>query len=185
MTAQEILLQLRYQLGDTERVTFSDYQLLDALNSVLTLINNALSVQGSNLIEKQVTLTLTDGEIDLPSDFQSVVTVQNTSQTGLNVASKNELLTQYNYRIRGNTIYSLNEQLILVYKQSFDAVGEEDDLPLPNYFSELIKKYAVMVLKGTIDRSDAQAYQVIANDVYKLTAGREYGALDMQVPFYV
>jgi hypothetical protein len=60
----------------------------------------------------------------------------------------------------------------------YDTTGTE--LILPNYFSELLKKYVVIVLQGGINKNDSTIVQQVTDDVYKLTAGREFSRIDIQ-----
>ena len=71
MNVNEFLYSLRLHTGDTNKTEFSDYQIINTLNSVLKIINNALVKRRSNLIIKSETLELADGKAAL--DYQHLI----------------------------------------------------------------------------------------------------------------
>jgi hypothetical protein len=187
MTAQQLFLSLRFILNDMERSRFSDYQLTESVNSVLSIINNALAKSNSELITEETDLTLVSGVVDLPVDFQSMVNVFAGTNL-LSYQSKSSDSSSNTYRIRGNKIYSTNETLTIHYKKTFLPIDTDDlsvSLPVPDYFSELLKKYTVIIMQGGISKTETPIVQQISDDVYKLTAGREYSAIDFAPTFKV
>lgn len=170
------------EINDNAEVKYSDYNLIAALNSVLSIVYNTLSSSSNDLLTQEITLTLTDGKVALPNDFLSVVNVSSGAYT-LKPQSKSNDVDAFSYRIRGNNLYSGNDTVTLEYKPYFTDIDYntiETDLLLPNYFSELLKKYVVIVLQGGINKNDSSVVQQVTDDVYKLTAGREYSRIDIQ-----
>ena len=170
------------EIADNAGVKYSDYNLIAALNSVLSIVYNTLSSSSNDLLTEETTITLTDGKAALPEDFLSVVNVRGGNYV-LTPQSKSNDVDEYSYRIRGNYIYSANSTLKMTYKPYFVEVTYdtmEMDLILPNYFSELLKKYVVIVLQGGINKNDSTIVQQVTDDVYKLTAGREFSRIDIQ-----
>jgi len=189
MTPQQLFSKIRMspEINDNAQVKYSDYQLTDALNTVLSIVFNTLSQSSNELLTSEKDLTLTDGVSSLPADFLSVVNVFAGTKK-IDQQSKSLAVDAYTYRIRGNSIYSANDVLTLVYKPYFVEVDDSTltaDLPLPNYFSELLKKYAIISLQGGINKTDTTIVAQISDDVYKLTAGREYGSLEIQQSFRI
>jgi hypothetical protein len=189
MTPQQLFSKIRMapEINDNAQVKYSDYQLTDALNTVLSIVFNTLSQSSNELLTADKKLTLTDGVCALPDDFLSVVNVF-AGNNVLKQQSKSMDVDSYTYRIRGNNIYSSNDVLTLDYKPYFIEIDDKTltaELPLPNYFSELLKKYAVMSLQGGINKADTTIVQQITNDVYKLTSGREYSSMELQASFRV
>lgn len=184
MTPKDIFRQVRMsaEIADNAEVKYSDYQMVAALNSVLSMVYNALSSQNSSILTKEDTLELDDYEADLPSDFLSMVAVFDASGNPLVISGKSAAISAGTYRIMGNKIYSLNSSLIIQYKSWFDAVEYdtvEDDLELPAYFGELLRKYAVIVLTGGISKADTPIVELVESDVRRLTAGRDYNSIDV------
>lgn len=189
MTAQELFAKIRMtpEISDNSRQKFSDYQLAEAVNTVLSIVFNALSQSNNELITEEVDLTLINGSVDLPDDFLSVVNVFSANGK-LTQQSKSKEVDQYTYRIRKNKIYSANDSIELHYKPYFvevDPIDLTTELPVPNYFSELLKKYAIIALQGGINKSDASVVQQITSDAYRLTAGREYNEISIQQTFRI
>ena len=189
MTPQQLFSKIRMapEINDNAQVKYSDYQLTDALNSVLSIVFNTLSQSSNELLTAEKELTLVDGVCDLPDDFLSVVNVF-AGNNILKQQSKSQDVDMHTYRIRGNNIYSANDVLTLDYKPYFIEIDDTtlvNELPPPNYFSELLKKYAVMSLQGGINKADTTIVAQITADVYKLTAGREYSGLEVQPSFRI
>ena len=183
MTPNDVFSRVRMapEINDNAAVKYSDYNLIAALNSVLSIVYNTLSSSSNDLLTQETTLTLTDGKAALPDDFLSVVNVRGGNYV-LTPQSKSKDVDEYTYRIRGNYIYSANSTITLTYKPYFVEVEYntmDDEMVLPNYFSELLKKYSVITLVGGINKQDSTIVQQVTDDVYKLTSGREYSGLEI------
>ena len=183
MTPRDIFSRIRMapEIADNAGVKYSDYNLIAALNSVLSIVYNTLSSSSNDLLTEETTITLTDGKAALPEDFLSVVNVRGGNYV-LTPQSKSKDVDEYTYRIRGNYIYSANSTIMLTYKPYFIEVEYytmDDEMVLPNYFSELLKKYSVITLVGGINKQDSTIVQQVTEDVYKLTSGREYSGLEI------
>src|SRR5574344_1466810 len=109
------------EINDNAAVKYSDYNLIAALNSVLSIVYNTLSSSSNDLLTEETTLTLTDGVAALPDDFLSVVNVW-AGDYVLTPQSKSKDVDDHTYRIRGNNIYSANSTLKLAYKPYFVEV---------------------------------------------------------------
>ena len=186
MLFSKLFLSLRYVIKDMNGTMYSDYQLEEAVNTVQNIIANALSVSNSELLTKQATITMTSGVGDLPTDFRSIVSVFNSSNEPLPYLTKSKAVDEFSYRIRGNKIYSSNGTLIVDYKKSLtdaDISNLAVEMDLPNYFADTIKKYAVIILQNGMSNSDSSMVQLISDDVYNLTSGREYSGLEITPAF--
>ena len=186
MLFSKLFLSLRYVLKDMDGTVYSDYQLEESVNTVQSIIANALSTSNSELLTETATITLTNGVGDLPAGFQSVVSVFNARNESLPYLTKSKPIDEYSYRIRGSKIYSNNGTLTLDYKKSLtnaDISNLNVAMDLPDYFADTIKKYTVMVLQNGMSSADASIIQMIADDVYKLTSGREYSGIEITPAF--
>ena len=184
MTPRDLFVKIRMspEINDNAAVKYSDYQLISALNSVLSIVYNTLSSSSNSILTETTQIVLTDSAGTLPDDFLSVVSVFVADGTTLNPQSKSFDVDEHTYKIIGNNIYSKNDTIQLVYKPYFIEV-EYDTMDvamiLPNYFSELLKKYSVISLIGGINKQDSTIVQQVTNDVYALTSGREYTKIDV------
>ena len=186
MLFSKLFLSLRYVLKDVAGNEYSDYQLEESVNTVQNIIANALSTSNSELLTETATIPLTNNVGDLPIDFQSVVSVFNARSEPLPYQTKSKAIDEYTYRIRGSKIYYAGSTLTLDYKKSLtpaDIVDLNVSMDLPDYFADIIKKYVVVILQNGISKADAQIVQLITDDVYKLTSGREYSGIEITPAF--
>lgn len=186
MLFSKLFLSIRYVLKDISGDLYSDYQIEESINTVQTIIANALSTSNSELLTETATIPLVNGVGDLPDNFQSVVSVFNARNEPLPYQTKSKVIDEYAYRIRGNKIYLADSSLTLDYKKSLTPVDIADlnvVMDLPDYFADTIKKYTVMILQGGMNNADAPIIQLITNDVYKLTSGREYSGIEITPSF--
>lgn len=179
MTPKLILAKVRTapEIMDTFATKYSDYQLITALNSVLNIVYDTLSTSSNDVLTEDTTLALEDGAADLPDDFLSTVNVVAPDGRVLEPQTKSKDVDSFTYRIRGKKLYALGDSVTLEYKPFFIPITQDtidEDMALPNFFGELLKKYVVIVLQGGLNKQDSTVVQQIATDVYQLTGGREF-----------
>lgn len=179
MTPKLILAKVRTapEIMDTFATKYSDYQLITALNSVLNIVYDTLSTSSNDVLTEETALTLEDGAADLPDDFLSTVNVVAPDGRVLEPQTKSKDVDRFTYRIRGKKLYALGDSVTLEYKPFFIPITQDtvdEDMALPNFFGELLKKYVVIVLQGGLNKQDSTVVQQIATDVYQLTGGREF-----------
>lgn len=179
MTPKLILAKVRTapEIMDTFATKYSDYQLITALNSVLNIVYDTLSTSSNDVLTEETALTLEDGATDLPDDFLSTVNVVAPDGRVLEPQTKSKDVDRFTYRIRGKKLYALGDSVTLEYKPFFIPITQDtvdEDMALPNFFGELLKKYVVIVLQGGLNKQDSTVVQQIATDVYQLTGGREF-----------
>lgn len=179
MTPKIILAKVRTapEIMDTFATKYSDYQLITALNSVLNIVYDTLSTSSNDVLTEETALTLEDGAADLPDDFLSTVNVIAKDGSVLEPQTKSKDVDRFTYRIRGKKLYALGDSVTLEYKPFFIPITQDtvdEDMALPNFFGELLKKYVVIVLQGGLNKQDSTVVQQIATDVYQLTGGREF-----------
>lgn len=177
MTAKEIFAKVRMspEVADMNSAKVSDWQLLDALNSVLNVLHNELCIFHNNLLNKSAWMHLDGGDDILPADFGQAVNVYR-GDVVLRPATKGEPLNWCTYEIRGNRIHAFGDILYLDYKPAFHEIAMdeiEDDLPYPSYLKELIKKQVIAALSGNM------ALQDMAVTVRQMVANREFNHLDV------
>jgi hypothetical protein len=71
--APAMTAKIRLRVSDMQRVKYSDYEVLSALNDARTMLWIALAENFSTIPRRRVRLTLTDGRALLPEDFYSLV----------------------------------------------------------------------------------------------------------------
>jgi len=189
MTVGDLFQSIRYRLDDFSKLKTSDFDLCDTYNTVLNAIFNALTKQNTDLITKTATLTLTAGSSALPTDYAGMVDVTDANDVSLGYAHKGIVLDANTYRIYGTTLYSTNTSLTLTYMYRPSPTVAKDDttlatavaatIPLPDYFSDLIQNYVVMITTGQLSKLDAGINQLISADVYKIANGNTFNSLEM------
>ncbi len=193
MTPRDIMNKIRMaaEIEDNSGVKYSNYQLIDAINSVLNIIYNAISHTSSTILTQSNVIALTDGVGTLPDDFLSIIDAQKSvggRQISLESRSQSQEVDPWSYKIIGNQIYSQNDVLTILYEPYFDDISINDidtDLVLPKYFREVIKKYAVMTLTGGVNTKDSTLVEQVTSDVYDLTSSRELSNIKPALPWRI
>lgn len=169
MLVKDIMLSIKFNIGDTATLSYSDAELLEAINSVVRYINTSLVNIGSTLIQKEVTLTPVDGVAQLPGDFISISSIDD------------ELLKNTSFEIFNKNVYAKAPVKFRYYYTISKMTSKTDNIPLPDNFYELIVRFSEAFLTKSI------AKDVIAKSVYeevaKSSAGREYPYLERESPF--
>jgi hypothetical protein len=181
MTPREIIRKVRMapEINDNNEAKYSDYQMLDALNTVLNLLYNELGTFSNDLLTKTETINLHFGEGELPEDFLQVVEVYKGDTVYVPI-TKGRAVSPYTYSIYGNTIYATVDRLTIDYRPQFAEVGMDeldDDLEYPLYFKEFIKRLVIMCLKGTLEMSEGLAY--LRENLRTLTANRSFNRIEL------
>ncbi|QDR80229.1 hypothetical protein [Sporomusa termitida] len=181
MTVDQLLNKARFKLGDTYKAKISDYSLLDALESVLTLVSTALDSITSNLLVKRIAVPLVAGVGELPADFQSLVAVED----GWRHAPLNRKPGRGEYQLLGNQIYADAATVNILYKRHLKVTSISDSVPLPDAFTELIIQFMQLILDDPASKSNDELLSMIAPEVYRLAAGRERTELRQNLIFKV
>lgn len=181
MTVSQLLTKARIRLGDPGKIKISDYSLLDALKSVLTLVSTALGNTTSNLLITRTEISLIDGAGVMPADFQSLVSVED----GWKHAPLNRKPCRHEYQLLGNQVYAQGDTVSILYKRWLQVGAITDPVPLPDMFTELLLKYIKIVLFDGIGQSDEALLGTISPEVYRLAAGREHTELRQTLIFKI
>ncbi len=162
MKAKDVVMQMRYYLGDSQKSRFSDDALISALNVAVSLAYETFVGYSSSVGRKQATLTPENGKAALPTDFHSIVLVTD--------GSDNELLPDYakrvpaddHYKIVGNEIYTDAASVKMEYHY-IPAVADalEDDLDVPDALGQQLGQVAVFLAKGDRNGADKALYSMI------------------------
>jgi len=173
MLVQDFINSVRYPLGDPQILTYSDPHILDALNTVLSVVNTALIKLNSNLPVKDATLSLPNGSADLPYDFISIKDVIYGGED------------YYDYKIMGEKIYAPVDTLDIYYRHSYYYVSQDNHLPTPDYFVPLLKRLVIMIITNKMSAHDREFFEMVYSDLSAVISGREYAALEQPIPFII
>ena len=174
MIVSTFFQSVRFDLDDSHKAIYSDYELLDALNSILKIVNNSLIKLKSNLIIRNTTIPVTTNTTPLPVDFISPIFVS-IDGTELSPAKP---LDQGGYQIIGSELKTANGSLYLEYRQAFPQVAITEELPVPDWFSELLKKFLVIIVKKEMNKTDSAFQTRVETDISSILSGREYHMIE-------
>jgi hypothetical protein len=160
MNTIDLYLSLRYKL---DYDLYTDYQITDALNYVMKEINLALNSVSSSLITTSTTLTLTNNEADLPSDLETIISVDSK----INIPITEEL-GGYTYQIVGNKIKAQGSTVTIYYKKSypqyvFTTTITPTTIDLPVSFDNMIKNNIIAYVTGQPTDIQLQTIKLIAS----------------------
>lgn len=171
MIVKEIVMSVRFGLGDAEAAVYSDSEIIESINSVLRYANTALVNLNSTIPRKKALLTPANGEVPLPDDFIAMASLDD------------EDVYLADYEIVGTKLYC-DIPLNITYFSTFPSVTAlSDTLPLPNYFYELLVRFTESFITKTIDRD--MFPQLIYKEISYATSGREYAYLTRPLQFVI
>lgn len=158
ITASEICLPVRYNVGDAGHTVYSDYEVLTALQSSLDLLACSCDMFFSPLLVKSAKLELTDGRAALPEDFRSVISV---------VSGGSRLVSNYEtgpfageYRFENDELVSPQSPVVLTYRYGLRRLrGIDDELDVPETLVLPLARMTAALLKG-----DFQAAQAVSDE---------------------
>jgi len=154
----------------------SDPELIEAINTVLRVLNMILINRDSNWIVKEQKIKTRNGKATLPEDFAKMKSI---------FVTKDGELQSYDgeYRIVKDTIY-IDESGTMDY---FYVVPEvetmEDEIDLPSIFLELFINFATGLLDGTFGKSSLSS--LISDEVNSLSNSANYPVIERSMQFYV
>ena len=184
MNIKQLFAKVRMDanINDLAAVKYSDYQMIMALNAVLSLIYQTVGTMSSTILNKTATIKMKNKKGTLPEDFLQAVLVCDGSGYPLRAATKTEDISTGTYRISGDIIRSDNTEIDLEYKPFFEELEYsdiEDDLDVPALFNEYLRKYMVTILLSGTPQGDAEMIAKLTGDVKAIVANRDFASLDV------
>lgn len=185
MILQDQLLDIRYAVGDMPGDVYSDYQIVNALNTVIRQVNAQLCNMTSDLIKTRTTLTLVDGAVDLPADFQSMVKLTGANNSILRPRTIEADTDTYTFEILNNQIVANQDTVTLTYKRSFVELDGtlSTTMPLPDFFKDVLTMYTKVMLQGSISQGDGSILPPLEQKVITLVSGRDKKQMKLKPVF--
>jgi len=189
MTNDQLYHEIWIEAGDANHASLSVYDITRAVNFVLRTITNNMPRSASEL-KSIATLSVSSGQTTLPTDFLAIKSVWN-GNTKLTQVIGDEPIQNGEYDIYGDTmVFSPSVTSITLYYKSqltqLDASSGDvttGNFPLPDFYLDLVKKYAVLFLTNS-QEANALAGQ-IGQDVRYISAGRDKSAITPRQSFYI
>ena len=185
---RKIANKIRYKQKDVNETTYSDYDILQALNECIEYLNKSYALQNSDFLEKARQYNLTTAEltsgIKLPGDFITIMKVlRQGDKKPLKVVPVGDELNDDAYFISGNRLYSGEKTITLIYKAAIAEIETlDDELLLPVVFSNAIVNLTVMIMNNT----DTVALTQAVNDATEsIIPRRRYSNVKQKMPFIV
>jgi len=189
MTVEELLTQVRYQINDTDKVEYTDAELIGYVNDGLDFISKELIRLSSPVLLKYTTLSLTDGAADLPSDFVREEGVLDSQGNPLKSCPPIKPVDQYGYKIIGNKLYSNNTSVDLFYYAFYPKVSAlTDTIPIPDYMVQLLKEIVIFLALNRNEFSlnvEQELLKVFASQVYDIAKMTGETYYERELPFKV
>ena len=207
----KILRMIRSKVKDNNEITYSDYDILDAVNECIRYLNNSFALQQSDFLEKvqhyrqddmnaaidaynaalpeggqrkeHIDFTVTGA--DLPPDFISLVHVMRARDGYyLSPVPAIEHVDGGTYKVFANKIYC-NTDFDLLYRASIAQVKDmdTDTIELPVTFFDPIIKVTCMILSN--NASGDVLMQEVTRIIQNIVPKRRYSHVKCRMPFMV
>jgi len=189
ITVEEFLNQVRYQINDTDKVEYSDAELISYINEGLRFISNELIRLSSSLLLKKVNLELTNGEVSLPNDFVKEEAVLNSQGYVLKSYPYAKSIDQYGYKIIGNKLYSDNTEITLFYYAPYSFVSTlNDEISIPDYLLNLLKEIVVFLALNRneyILTVEQRLFKIFVAQIYEIACSINNSFYERELPFKI
>ena len=165
----ELVLSLRYELGDMQGLNVSDYELIKPINRAASLLYGTLSEKYVHAVVKRLPIVVDSTKIySLPSDFVRVHQVVGGKGSISVPASKNPP-KEAAYRIVGNELFVDEGEYTLEYYYIPAKVSRLDDfLDVPESMRTWIEEIALAFYKKDMNTASGLVRQCEG-----ILAGRE------------
>lgn len=189
MTNDQLYFEIWSEMGEPYMgAKYSVFDVTRGLNFVLRTVANNLPRSASEL-KSYTTLTVSSGQATLPSDFLAMKSVWNGSNK-LTQVMADEDVDNYTYDIYADTLVTHDSitSLKIYYKSQLTQLDASagtipaGDFPLPDFYSDMVKKYAIAYLSG---QGDATLTEMIGKDARYLGAARDRTKMQVKQSFYV
>ena len=183
MKVSELINSIRIAIDDTNATTYSDYTVLNVLNSIFSNVVNFLNKNNSTLFQKEIRIDFVENSATLPEDFVGLISVTDDNEEPIAETSR---LSDKGYKVVGNLIKSKLDHVNVIYScLPIETFSMESIVPFPAFMFEYLKKYIVMVLTNDDKSASITILPVIEKDVIELLANREHAVVERPMQFTV
>jgi hypothetical protein len=183
LDVKDIVASARYRLADAQGVSFSDHEMIEALNECVTLLFSVLADRFSTLGVTKTPLVLEGGgpvlSAPLPSGFHSVRDITDNNGNSLQAATRFSGGSEY--RIYGDRVEALVPVVMLeYYRIPRRAKSLADKLDVPGSLRLPLIGMVAALLSGGFADAQALAAQTARN-----AAGREISRFENVGPVQI
>ncbi len=164
----ELVMSLRYALGDMQGLNISDYELIEPINQASSLLYGRLSERYVHAVLKKLAITLAANteEYALPGDFVRIHQV--ISDDAILIPTSTNPPVTGSYRIVGNTLYARPGTYTIEYYYIPARIKKlSDNLDVSASMRTWIEQISLMMFK-----KELQAANELCNQCESILAGR-------------
>jgi hypothetical protein len=217
INVKRLVYRIRFKVKDMDEVTYSDYDVMEAVNECIRYLNQDKALKNSDFLEKvrHYVQEEMNAEVaawneahpteepkplydfpqtgaELPEDLITMVDIirlkDGYHMSPIPAVEQINPHTSGQFKVVNGRIYA-NTDFDLLYRAEIaqitlaDMSDSEAIIELPEVFSDLLAKVAVMILTNTADND------VMAKEVSRVTdnliTGRRYNNIKVRMPFIV
>lgn len=157
MKANDIMYKVRLYVGDTDKKSISDWEIINSINDALRLTAEESARLGGSVFRMKSDITITDGSASLPTGYLQIIKAFGGSGAEmLNVHT--DIPEEGEFSITGGTIYSGENTLELWYFGYPETVlSVASTIDLPDSYISPVARVSAALLKNNIDEAVATA----------------------------
>lgn len=173
---KKVAIAVLFNLDEMYARKHSDPELLEAINSVLRVLNMILINRESNWVVKESKIRERNGKATLPEDFAKMKAIYVTKEGETKPYDGK-------YRIVKDIVY-IDDSGTMDYFYIIPEVSTmEDEIDLPSIFLQLLIRYATGLIDGTFGKTALDG--LISDEVDKLSSADNYPVIERPMQFYV
>lgn len=152
----KLVQSLRYALKDMQAITYSDFELIEAINQAASLLYTQMSENFVTFAVKKKLVTVdATASIQLPSDFVRIHQV-GMGEDGIAIPTSSTPKVEGTYRILGDTFYAPEGVYSLEYYYVPARVKTlADELDAPLSLSSYIEQIALAISGNNLEKAQS------------------------------
>lgn len=157
MKANDIMYRIRLYVGDTDKKSLSDWEVLNSVNDALRLMAEESARLGGSMFRMKSNVTITAGSASLPTGYLRVIKAFNsTGGELLNVST--DTPDEGEFSITGGSLSSGEATVELWYfGYPSSVISASSEIALPDSHSTPLARVATALIANKIDEAVALA----------------------------
>ena len=157
MTANDIMCKVRLYVGDTDKKSISDWEIINSINDALRLMAEESARLGGSVFRMKSDITITDGSALLPTGYLQIIKAFGGSGAEmLNVHT--DIPEEGEFSITGGSLSSGEATVELWYfGYPSSVISASSEIALPDSHSTPLARVATALIANKIDEAVALA----------------------------
>ena len=157
MTANDIMCKVRLYVGDTDKKSISDWEIINSINDALRLMAEESARLGGSVFRMKSDITITDGSALLPTGYLQIIKAFGGSGAEmLNVHT--DIPEEGEFSITGGSLSSGEATVELWYfGYPSNVISASSEITLPDSYSAPLARVATALIANKIDEAVALA----------------------------